>query len=249
MCPGAARTGLRLAAPRRIIEISRMSLERRFIPLLIALGASLVVYPLMVELDLLRLFRVVFVGFLAVAAYAISGARGRPILTLALAVPAVVVQLLVVAFPDGGTRLAATIFALIFLVLVIWVVSRSVLEGGRVTGDKIAGAVCVYLLLGLAWALVYGLIAQLQPGSFELPAGPGGVAPSAGDEYSFIYFSFVTLTTLGYGDITPTSLFARSFAWMEALTGQLYLAILIGRLVALQIIHAGDGAAGTDQDR
>ncbi len=102
------------------------------------------------------------------------------------------------------------------------------------TFDKVAGAISVYLLLGLLWTLFYGTAAVLQRGSFrgyEVQALSDYLA--SGAEYSFIYFSFVTLTSLGYGDLTPAQPFSQTLAWMESVTGQLFVALTIARLVGL----------------
>ena len=109
------------------------------------------------------------------------------------------------------------------------VVLAKVLRPGTVTGHRIKGAVAVYLLLGFVWASAYQWIALNHPGAFS---GAGAGDPL---RVSWVYYSFVTLTTTGYGDITPVLPGARSLAMSEALTGQLYLAILISRLVALEL--------------
>ncbi len=85
-----------------------------------------------------------------------------------------------------------------------------------------------------------GVVAMLDPGSFRTPEGLSLVpeAVNAGREYTFIYYSFVTLTTLGYGEITPASHWSRTLAWTEAVIGQLFLAILVARLVGLHIVHS-----------
>lgn len=111
-----------------------------------------------------------------------------------------------------------------------------VLQGTRVTMDKIFAAICVYLLIGYAWTFAYALVDDLQPGSF--------VAQSATppNDYDRIlemrYFSFTTLTTVGYGDIVPHSSAARTLAALEGVAGQIYLTVLIARLVGLHIVHA-----------
>ena len=87
--------------------------------------------------------------------------------------------------------------------------------------------------------MLHGLVELLYPGSFQMPSG-FSLSGDPGDEYAFIYYSFVTLTTLGYGDITPLSAFARTFAWMEAVVGQLFLAVLVARMVGLRLLEAGD---------
>jgi hypothetical protein len=111
----------------------------------------------------------------------------------------------------------------------------------KVTTDTIFGAICAYLLLGITWTMVFSLIEILHPGSFL----GGELVTTAADEVLvaspgfFIYYSFVTLTTLGYGDITPMTPPARLLSSLEAVTGQLYIAILIARLVALHIVQSG----------
>lgn len=105
-----------------------------------------------------------------------------------------------------------------------------VFREGPVTSARIQGAIAVYLLFGVAWAHAYQIANTVQPGSFSSAAGQ---LSNVGD---WSYYSFVTLTTLGYGDITPLSAVARSLAVGEALAGQLYLAVLIARLVAMEVI-------------
>jgi Ion channel len=109
------------------------------------------------------------------------------------------------------------------------VVLAQVFRKGPVTLHRIQGAIAVYLLLGLTWGFAYELLALRQPGAF---AGPG-VEVAASETWQ--YYSFVTLTTVGYGDVTPIHAGARSLAMLEALTGQLYPAILLARLVSLEV--------------
>jgi voltage-gated potassium channel Kch len=98
-----------------------------------------------------------------------------------------------------------------------------------VSGSRLQGAVAVYLLLGLAWAHAYVIFNRNHPAAFAIQENtPPTVA-------AWTYFSFVTLTTVGYGDIVPKAPVARMLAVAEALTGQLYLAVLLARLVALQV--------------
>jgi hypothetical protein len=96
--------------------------------------------------------------------------------------------------------------------------------------------VCGYLFLGLAWAVLYVLIEEFRPGSFEispkLVTGGEVVRPLPN---VLTYFSFVTLTTVGYGDISPVSPATRTLAWMEAVTGQFYLAVIVAGLVSVLV--------------
>jgi hypothetical protein len=131
-------------------------------------------------------------------------------------------------------RSATTLVAL--AVLTALVLSK-VVRPGMVTRHRIQGAIAAYLLLGLTWASAYEWIAAVDPAAF---AGAMTAAPSGA---LWDYYSLVTLTTMGYGDVTPVSPAARSLAVAEALTGQLYLAILVARLVALELqAREGDPA-------
>ena len=127
------------------------------------------------------------------------------------------------------------IFSLATLALFVIVVGGRVYRPGPVTRERIQGSVAIYLLLGLAWASAYELLHILRPGAWT---GPASEAPGS---QTWIYYSFITLTTVGYGDITPVHPVGRSLAILEALTGQLYLAITLARLVALHIKSGEQG--------
>jgi hypothetical protein len=114
--------------------------------------------------------------------------------------------------------------------LICWVLLSQVFRSGIVTAARVQGAVAVYLLLGLGWAHCYHIANRLTPGSFQ---------SSVGNLFTVVewyYYSFATLTTLGYGDIVPIKPVSRSLAIGEALTGQLYLTVLIARLVSLEVM-------------
>ncbi len=212
--------------------------QGRFLPFLISLVALFLLYPLMVELDRARWFRLALMVVLAVAVYTMSRKRRDLFVALALGLPSLVAQSVAYWVPGRTSMGVAGALTLLFLGFVTFIMLTHVLRGGSVSADRITGAICVFLLLGLVWTLIYSLVALAQPEAFsgidpELhPAGGGG-------EYGFIYFSFVTLTTLGYGDITPTLPLSRTLTWMEAVVGQLYLAILVARLVGLYVSNKG----------
>ncbi len=118
---------------------------------------------------------------------------------------------------------------LAFLLIVLWWVYRE----GSVTGHRVRGAIAAYLLLALCFSLAYDLIEYVDPGSFTLPLeGAQGMQTRSA---LFLYFSVVTLTTVGFGDIAAVHPVARSLVMVEALIGTLYPAILLARLVTLQI--------------
>jgi Ion channel len=108
-------------------------------------------------------------------------------------------------------------------------VLTQVFREGPITFHRVRGAMAVYLLLGLTWALAYEMVAHRQSGAFT------GAVTGVDETQQWVYYSFVTLTTAGYGDVTPVHPIARSLAMLEALTGQLYPAILLARLVSLEV--------------
>jgi voltage-gated potassium channel len=122
--------------------------------------------------------------------------------------------------------------AAFFFVVVTGKIVASIFASRELTLDSIFGAICGYLLLGVAWALMYTMLHAASPDSFQISET---IRPHFDQgEYSrtvFIYYSFVTLTTVGYGDVTPLSIPARTLSWVEAVAGQLYLAVLVTGLI------------------
>jgi len=118
----------------------------------------------------------------------------------------------------------------LFLMIVIVIFLVKIFSEDKVTGESIKGGISIYFLLGYLWAYLYGLVLLVNPEAISFP--------EHASELSYIlYFSFTTLTTLGYGDITPVSLLARNLTIIESTIGQIYLTVLIARLVGLQLVH------------
>ena len=214
-------------------------MKARFLTFLGSLIALFLLYPVMVELGRVRLFRLALMVVLATALYSLGRGNKRILaIALVLGVPALVAQSLAYQSAGQATAAAAGVTTLLFLGFVIVVMLTWVLGTGGATGDRIVGAISVFLLLGLLWTTAYGLLLLVDPESFR---GLGRVDDSgSGQEYGLIYYSFVTLTTLGYGDITPISPMSRTLSWMEAVVGQLFLAILVARLVGLHVAGKHD---------
>lgn len=173
---------------------------------------------------------VFFSATLISAVYAVAQVRLQWIVAACLAVPMMASVWLLHFKPEPVLELVGSIFGVFFFGYTAVLVLSAVLRASDVSREVIAAAVVVYLFLGLFWAGVYSTLELLAPGSFTVPGGSAGPVSQP-----FTYFSFTTLTTLGYGDIAPVSVPARSFATLEALLGQIYLAVLIARLVG---IHA-----------
>ena len=162
--------------------------------------------------------------------YAVCDKHAQWIAALALAIPAGVMNAYVALQGDARIAVPALIFTILFLVFTLVSLLRAILSSERVTHDTIYGALNVYLLMALGWSMVYLLLVTVQPNAFVIAAGRPTRALTW---FDCQYYSFVTLTTLGYGDIVPLTKQARSLSMMEAMSGTMYVAILIARLVGL----------------
>ena len=125
--------------------------------------------------------------------------------------------------------------SMLFFAFTIIIILSSLFREDEVTLDVIYSAVAVFLLMALMWTFIFDVIEYLQPGSFLVTA-----SPSQGSRIHFVYYSFVTITTVGYGDILPVSLTARAFSIVEMVVGQIYLIVLIARLVGINIAQSMD---------
>jgi amino acid transporter len=169
-------------------------------------------------------------------------ARRRLRLGWALATAAALERIIVIFVHNRTFNFVGSICWLLFVLFVILSQLRSVLNEREVTGETISMAVSIYLLLGFAWMFLYALIFHVNPDSFGgLPFAKSGYAVAVRHLFPvLLYFSLTTLSTIGFGDITPLTLQARYAAVAEGITGQFYLAILVARLVGLQMSQLAD---------
>jgi hypothetical protein len=133
----------------------------------------------------------------------------------------------------------------VFAGIVIWLAYGSVMRPHRPVGDRIVGAICVYLLIGLGWGSLYETLDTVIPGSLRFPADTAWATPSP---IRYRYFSFVTLATLGYGDVTPVTALTGTLASIESIAGQLYIGITVARLVALSLVDRADSGRKPKSD-
>jgi len=131
--------------------------------------------------------------------------------------------------PDQMPSELFLIGGILFVLFVVINLLRFVLTASEVDTEVLCASISAYLLLGLLWTFAYWLVAELIPNAFAFSGDDKSLAGFDG-----FYFSFITMSTVGYGDITPVAKVARMLAAMEAMTGLLYVAVLIARLVALQ---------------
>jgi len=125
------------------------------------------------------------------------------------------------------TLVAAFSFAAFALIAILAMI-KGVFMTDEVTSDIVVGSICIYIMIGMFFAFIYAAAAIINPYSFNLAGHTYGSLESLRD---YLYFSFVTLTTLGYGDMVPTAAMSKMLSSMEAVTGPVYLAILVARLV------------------
>jgi hypothetical protein len=211
--------------------------------LLAALLTLMVITPFLPESSFqLPLVSVLFSALLIASVYAVSQHPRVLIVGLLLGAPTLVLEWITNVRDPLALRVIDHAASVVFLSFVIAVLLSRILRQQDVTADTIYGGICVYLLAGIAWAYGYDLIETVVPGSFAFGEGalPDDFSPATQTEQSrrFFFFSFVTLTTLGYGDITPVTQQARAIAILEAVVGPLFLAIFIARLVGLHMVQA-----------
>ena len=126
----------------------------------------------------------------------------------------------------------------LFLVIVALTILLDLFQSIKVTADTLAGAVCVYLLIGLVWGYLYLMVEFVHPESFSFTQDYGRTHLWIAKDFSpFFYFSLITMTTVGYGDMTPITIAARTLASMEGILGQVYLTILVARLVGMHLMN------------
>lgn len=207
--------------------------------LLSSLVLMIVVTPFLQQLHSFQWLLAVFVMLMLLAAVRTVSQRPREYhVTLFLAVVALLPQFGVILDSSMQVDALRHVAITLFLFWVCGLLLRDIiLRSHKVSADLIFGAINIYLMVGLAFAFIYGLIEILQPGSFsglDKLGTPGGLVSN------FEYFSFVTITTLGYGDVSPLTPFAMTAAIVEGVFGQLYLAVMVARLVGLYVSNSQD---------
>ena len=200
--------------------------------LLATLLVLITVHPFFVGSDWGPLvFDIVLSLVFVASAFSVSRSRPMRAVVFAVALPIVVSRWLIHASPNETITIFGMLAGSVFIAFVAINILVYVARQTTVSSDTIFAALCVYLLFGLGWGLVYALIEYLVPGSFTFPGSP----PPPGQLSELIYFSLVTLATVGYGDITPVDPVAQGFSNLEAVLGQMYLAVMVARLVGIQV--------------
>jgi hypothetical protein len=227
-----------------IDQLLHPSLSIRFQFLFIALLLMLTV-PVALDDALVEALVPLLFTVLALAAVStVAEKRSSVIVGAVLVIPA----LLLYWLSDGSLQLQmlAELLFILFLIYVTHGLVRHSLRAKWITGEILFAVACVYLLLALIWALGFGMAESLTPGALAFPEGVVGAGEDPSGRGLYMYFSFVTLTTLGYGDIAPASDAARIMAMLEATLGQLFLVIVVARLVGMHTAQYMETIRGRD---
>jgi len=178
-----------------------------------------------------RILQAVTVITLASSIVGLRSSRLRVRTGIGFTVSVLVIVILGVLLDVAGMSYLHLFVLILFYTWATWLAAKQVLFSGPIDGNKIVGAICIYLLIGLIWSLLYLFLAQTIPGAFN------GLEQAVWyDNFADVaYYSFVTLTALGYGDIVPVTPVARFLVYMEAIVGVFYMAILGASLVGVRI--------------
>jgi len=215
-------------APRRRLRFGRFST----VQLLVALALFFIWAPFVEEIeggDLIvsGLFSLVLLA----GVVAVADRKRVLVIAIILAIPAIAGRWINHFRPDLIPPAVFLASGLILIAFVVGNLLRFVFRAPSVNTEVLCASISAYLMLGLMWTMAYWLVDQLTPGgAFSYNTNTGTRSMNG---FTGFYFSFITLSTVGYGDITPVSRIARWLAAMEAMTGLLYVAVLISRLVSL----------------
>ncbi len=208
--------------------------KNNFSWLLLALFVFLVIVPVADDLAIVSrpvIRALAFSCLVLIGIWSLRGSRRPFFIGITFVIGGIVFNVLAVNLASPVYLYASFAALFGFLLIAISFTLKQVAMETDISPNRLVGAVCVYLLLGVIWAVAYTMLEMISPGSF------GGFTPLQGRGWDseWLYFSFVTMTTLGYGDILPISATARALAYMQAVFGQLYVAILVAGLVSALI--------------
>jgi len=217
-------------------------LKDNFTYMLVGLTIFLIGVPIGLDLQLFTPDIVQSIGFSALLIIGVlslkqSGHSFR--IGIALVIAGIAMDLLHAVLQESVLIIGSMMALLMFMVLATGGVFRQIAVSNVMSPNRIVGAICVYLLIGVIWSIAYALLDLAAPGSFE------GFANelSPGWDPDWVYYSFVTLTSLGYGDLLPLTNTARTLSYMETVVGQFYLAIMVAGLVGAYL------SAKTESDK
>jgi hypothetical protein len=224
------------------VRASKSYFENRFLYLIILIFLMLLAVPILSGFAGVRLFLDIFMTAILISTiYAVSERKHVSLIALLLALPMIVSMWTGFVLQESRVILVGNIFGVLFFVFTIIRFQVFIFREDEVNLNLIFAAAVVYLLMAIMWSYVHSSLESINPGSYSIPPDKG-----IHGQFLFVYYSFVTTSTLGYGDITPLSSLARSLTIIEAVTGQLFIAVLIAWLVGVYISRAAQKGANPD---
>jgi hypothetical protein len=216
------KTGLHPTTP-----LSRS--KERFLILICLILGTIVLVPILQRFAALRIFLDIFITAIYISMVYTVSHKKRHLYIGAILAMAMLISLWLQYFYQSNLVFAiGRVCGILLFIMVITNLLAFIFKSEDVTIEVIYAAMLVYLLMALMWSFVYGLLELINPASFNVT-----LSPDQGYQMRFLYYSFVTITTLGYGDITPTTDLASSFSILEAVVGQLYLVVVVAWLVGM----------------
>jgi hypothetical protein len=205
--------------------------KERFLILICLILGLIVIVPILKRFAALRIFLDIFITAIYISMVYTVSHKKRHIYIGALLAMVMLISLWLQYFQQNNLVFAiGRISGILFFIMVITNILTLIFKSEDVTIEVIYAAILVYLLMALMWSFVYVLLELINPASFNV-----ALSLEQGSQMWSIYYSFVTITTLGYGDITPATELASSFSILEAVVGQLYLVVVVARLVGMHV--------------
>ncbi len=224
-------------AKKTSILFGRAYTKGRFLFLFILMLVMLVLAPLIETFFSLRIvLNILWSAIFLTAVYAVSQKRHVFFIGVLLALPMLLSLWFQHIVESSWVPLVGNFFGVLFMAFTIVQILNFIFKERNVHVDLITGAAVTYFLIALMWAFIYASLEKLHPGSFSITEGK-----MIHSQMVFVYYSFVTISTLGYGDITPLTNLASSVSMLEAVCGQLYIAVLIAWLVGSHISQSVGG--------
>lgn len=205
--------------------------KNRLFVLLITLLSYLVIGPIFSNFLWIRAVMNILLTFTLLSSlYAVSLKKWTLMVAGLLFVPVLILTWVPYIIENETLNSIHALLNILFIIFVALIILNYVFRENEITREVISGSVVVFLMLAMLWSYIYELIETFSPGSFT-----AAFELDTSNSFIFIYYSFVTITTLGYGDMSPATDTSRSFAVLEAVVGQLYMTILVARLVGINI--------------
>ena len=212
----------------------------KFLFLLISILCLFIIVPIFKGFaGISILTNIVFTTTLISGVYAVSKKKHVPLTAVFLATPFFASMWTGIFLENPSLVLVGECFGISFTGFIVITILLFIFGEKEVTSNVIYGAIVAYLLIAIMWAFIYSVLEIIQPGSFAIGKDQVEI-----DRHLFIYYSLVTITTLGYGDITPVTAPANSFSSLEAVIGQIYLVVTVARLVGINIAQSMDKKSG-----